>query len=167
MHFGFTAGAGVWVAQGEDLGGGALAGGFVNLGLTQAIDLRFGLTAMAGEIEKLDAVVLVGATGAVRFNLGSVYTIALGVFMGVRSANPQVWTPGYGPYYYGYPQTVSELGVFSGPEVSLATFRFGRLRQFEIALTHGLAWPVTKSRDVDDDHLAVFYNNVSFSMLFL
>ena len=147
-------------------------GGFINIGFGASTDLRIGVTTMFGSIDKLDTVVLVGVPVSYRLNLSSVYTMMFGANLGIRSDNPTVCTTEF--YYTGnsygtyYPcNKASELGLYVGPEVSFATFRFGSKRQFELALVQGIAFPLTKSQDVDDDHLMILYDNIVFSALFL
>jgi hypothetical protein len=128
-------------------------GGFLNVGLSPAVDLRVGLRLQYGAFPILAFPV------TFRFNLGSVYSIALGANIGYRWAK--------GNFNDGYATTVaSEKGLSLGPEVSFLNFRFGRKREFEAAAVQGLAWPMTTTLIGTDHGAVVFYNTFVFSMLF-
>jgi hypothetical protein len=68
---------------------------------------------------------------------------------------------------YPVHKTKPDFGLFAGPEVSVASLRFGAKRQFELELLQGIVVPVTHSLDVGFDKLIFFYNTLSFQMLFL
>jgi hypothetical protein len=126
--------------------GPALSGAYLlNLGLTKNIDLRVGgrLTLFAS-IDR-GFVVVAGAPVSARFNFGSKYAIGVGGFLGLRYAPAHHWSAqDVPPYDSSRPH---EIGLLGGPELSPLVLRLGARRQFEIALTGALLFPISSSEE--------------------
>lgn len=173
VRFGFSVGAGAWaiheLEEFEEPGGYGLLEGFVNFGLSKAIDVRVGARGQVGIAEGVKFMTLFGVPASVRFNLGSIYTMWIGANLGVRTANPRVYTSfSCGTYSTCYSEErKSDVGLYAGPEFSVATFRFGAKRQFELSLSHGVMPAVTHAEGVPSDALLVLYNSIAFAMLVL
>jgi hypothetical protein len=139
---------------------------------------------------------LAGVPLSVRFNLGPVYTMMIGANVGYyriegRGGESVLGAPNSsGPAEYITGRWVrvdspfvfsTYSGLFVGAEASIATFRFGSRRQYEFGLVQSLTVPVSRSTPSDAfnssairtsqaktvDDLAVFANNVVFSILLL
>jgi hypothetical protein len=157
-HLALEGGVGLLVGKkGSWTGAQGSAGAFLNLGLAPVVDLRAGLRVQFGSLGALNSVTLLEIPVSFRINLGTTYSIALGTTVGKR------WTNGNSDAVL-YPET----GFFFGPEVSLATFRFGRKREFEVAAVQGIAFPLTSSRSDytvawGNSALDIFYNTFTFS----
>jgi len=159
-HLAFEGGVGLLVGKkGSWTGAQGGAGVFLNLGIAPVVELRTGLRFQYGSLGALNSVTLLEIPVSFRINLGTMYTIALGTTVGKR------WTNGDRD-----PVLHSETGLFFGPELSVLTFRFGRQRQFEVAVVQGMIFPLTSSRDDytlawGSSALSIFYNTFTFSMV--
>jgi hypothetical protein len=132
-------------------GGGRITAA-LNVGLSPGADFRVGAFATEafgahGELAPFGGLV------AFRFNIGSVYSMEFGLEGGYAAGT----TLNFATHCTSeseignssLPTTqicrapVFQPGPFFGPEWSLASFRFGKLQQFEVELRQGLMIPVT------------------------
>jgi hypothetical protein len=128
----------VFTGRDETMGGveGSL---YANIGVVPAIDFRFGATT-GGIGNDQNWLVPVLFSGAVRFNLGSIYTIELGGAIGAEVFG--------GVIAEESAHRLEESGnpsFVGGPKLSLAGFRFGESRQWELDLHSsfligGISW---------------------------
>jgi len=116
VHLGVEAGAGPWARDADHFGGGGEAGVYTNIGLARVLELRIGVRTGIGYTKHNNYLLTIPAN--LRFNLGSVYTMAFGTNFG---------------WIYD-----KQSAVLYGAEVSLLTFRFGSTRRFELALVNGI-----------------------------
>lgn len=105
---------------------GVSTGVFVQWGLTPYLDLRMGLSGDASGSERsfLSAGIPVG----LRLSLGQVYSAYVGGAAGVMT------------------DTVRGF-FFAGPDISLLTYRFGRLREFELSFRNALRFHLARDPD--------------------
>jgi hypothetical protein len=151
VHFGMTA-APVFFYAAESVsvfgsehtssvfGGGGRVDAFLNIGVASPVDLRFGAFFAGGDGG--DTFLATGATADVRFNLGSVYSIRVGIQGGALDVGADGAFEG-----------------FFGPQASLLSFRFGRRRQLELELTQSVL--------LGFDGGLAFEQHLGFTYLFL
>jgi hypothetical protein len=111
----------------RSVGGGAAIEGLFNFGLAPAVDFRASLqVGVGGGIQGRFAFAPSALVG-LRFNLGSIYTMAVGFRAGVAIGEaPGSGDPGY------VDGSSSAVVPHFGPEVSILSFRFGESREFEL-----------------------------------
>lgn len=120
----------------------------LNIGVSPAFDVRLGGRLLLADT-KNGLIVVGGVPVSARFNLGSVFSLGVGAFVGVSSAYKKVYavttTPTSITYGNSYPR---ETGLVGGLEASPAIFRLGGKREIELALTGGYLYHLTTENDV-------------------
>jgi hypothetical protein len=134
LHFGFAGELNVPLIFNHSGAGdtaanvGAGAAFLINYGISQGVDFR--ATAFADATGGNFPFLPIGVSAGFRFNLGSTYTMGLGLRGGVC-----VISGASGPVNnYGSAASGSGAAPFFGPELSLIGFRFGERRQYSIEL---------------------------------
>jgi hypothetical protein len=173
IHFGAEAGpVGPFVFVGggpvsTDVDFGFVFKGFVNFALAPGVDFRVGgaVTPLGGG----PSGVLLSIPASFRFNLGSVYTMSVGVEAGVGVLNPA----NTNNFEEGASPGKAGAYGFIGPTASIFGLRFGEHRQYEITATEGLLYfPGSVSVNEGTNFIEsggigiAFTQSLTFAMLF-
>ncbi len=157
VHFGVEGGL-IAPAVLNGVAFGANAAAFLNLAIAPAVDTRFYVSGQGVTGNWGGPGFSVGAR--FRFNLGSIYTMGLGLEGGL-----QFYTPGsnetvcFGESCSRPTNSQAAFG-FLGPTCSLFGFRFGEHRQFELTLTQAFLFFPSSSSPLE------FSQSLNFGALF-
>ena len=102
----------------------------LNVGIVPAIDFRTGLDVSAGGWKE-NGMLFIGAPATFELNMGSIFSMMIGGELGFYA----VERPGdcYEEGYNSMPcPSYVDKGFWGGPTASIAKFRFGDKRQFEL-----------------------------------
>jgi hypothetical protein len=160
VNFGVSAGGGVIVGGygSEQVGGGGSAQFVLNVGIVPAVDFRTGVDAFAGYWASNDGgfALFVGAPARFELNMGSIFGMMIGVELGFYwAAIAQSWDQ---------PGVEQAPGFWFGPTASIAKFRFGDRRQFELGQVTTLGVAPT----IDKGNLGIaLRNDLAFTWLIL
>jgi hypothetical protein len=168
LNFGAAVGPSVVMDYFEEyFGGGVRASFLLNVGIIPAVDFRTGLDVMMGGLYAgYNATRFAGfftVPAQLHFNLGSVYTIMVGGVVGVSTVE-RVLSREFSATQVETTTERREVFVTGGPTASVATFRFGDRRQFELSLQNTMLAAGPYKRD----GVTVFgRTDATFTMLFL
>jgi hypothetical protein len=145
MHLAIAASGGA-VGLENHLGAGIAPELDVNYGMSTHLDLRVGGRLILGQTDR-GTIVAAGVPASARFNLGSTFSLGLGVFAGLRTSpahQVQNYNSSTSTYSYSRPQ---EVGILAGPEAFPAILHLGAQRQLELALDFGWLFNVASTHN--------------------
>jgi hypothetical protein len=147
----FSASLGV-ISQEDHPGFGVAPEYALNIGISRAFEIRFGVRGLFGPAER-GFVSMFGVPFSARLNLGQTYAIGLGGYFGFRSAKAQDWEGENDPTR-DIPRP-TETGAFAGPEVFPAILRLGPKKQLELFLSAAYLAALSTSADSAYDVVSI------------